>query len=153
MQTAFFLTLIFPPPASGAEVVAFLHRTCTGRTADTRKSAVVQSIVGYIIFFDILLHLFKSPEKNRMNLHQLVYLVPLNPVHLFPVLRLVRPNTGYPNLFTGQGPVQGLHLTDAAALLAVIDRFIKAIRTLGSYELPRQGEDGIVNLYGAVIAT
>ena len=44
MQAAFFFAGIFPPPAAGSEVFAWLNRSGTWGTANTYKTLLVQGV-------------------------------------------------------------------------------------------------------------
>src|SRR4051812_7372623 len=96
MQTAFFFRLIFPPPAAGPKVFTFLYRPCARHTANAWEAPVMQGIVRYIILFNIGLYLVKRPIKNRVELHQLVYLIPFCILHKLAIGRLLCTYTGYP---------------------------------------------------------
>jgi hypothetical protein len=61
MQAAFLLFLIFPPPASGSDVLTFLHRPRTARAPDTNEPLGMQRIHINIVFFNIFPYLNEFP--------------------------------------------------------------------------------------------
>ena len=46
MQPTFLIGLVLPPPAACTEVFAFLDSTCTGGTANTGVTLVMQWVIG-----------------------------------------------------------------------------------------------------------
>ena len=97
MQTAFFLGVVFPPPATGAEVFALLNGAGAGLATNAHKAPVMERIVGYIVVFYILLYFFKRPVHQWVEFEEVVRLVPFELSHGLTVGRLVSADTRNPN--------------------------------------------------------
>ena len=70
MQATFFFIRRFPPPAAGAHIFAGLNRARAGRTADTRKTAVVQHVVRHAVGTDVNLKIIQRPVDQRVEFGQ-----------------------------------------------------------------------------------
>ena len=78
METAFFFTIVFPPPSSRTEILTGPHRPGTGRTADAHKSFIMQGIVGDIVLIDIIPDYCGIPMQQRVVFDHLVDAVPFD---------------------------------------------------------------------------
>ena len=58
VQTAFFFTLVFPPPSSSPKIFACLYCSGTWGTSYTRETLIVQGIVNNVVFFNVCFHIF-----------------------------------------------------------------------------------------------
>src|SRR5262245_15718480 len=80
-----FLFARLPPPASGAAVFAGLHSSRAWRTADAGISAVVKSIVGNAIRFDVRPDVVGRPLEQRIEFQQAVRVIPAFGLKVLPI--------------------------------------------------------------------
>jgi hypothetical protein len=100
MQSTLFFTLIFPPPPARSEVFSRSNRSCTRLAPDAWKSFIMQWVVGDIVLFQKMLYLRQCPMKQGMDFDDLIALIPLDEIHIFPIWRLLRSNPGNPYIVT-----------------------------------------------------
>ena len=91
MQTAFFFSCVFPPPAAGPEIFTRPYCACTRGASYAYKTAVVQRIVRHIIIVDVFFYLFGCPVQDGIVLDDLVGFIPLNYAEIVAVGRMFGP--------------------------------------------------------------
>jgi hypothetical protein len=104
VKAAFFLAVIFPPPAPRPEIFSLFYRACTGRTTDTYKTTVVQRVVRNIICIDVFAYLFCCPVKQWIVFDDLVNRIPFQLLSNPWRNRMLGPQTRYPHCISGQAP-------------------------------------------------
>src|SRR5438552_2156601 len=70
VQAALALRCLFPPPASGALVLAGARRTGARLAADRNEAAVVQLVVRHVLFADMAPDVGERPAGQRVALQQ-----------------------------------------------------------------------------------
>src|SRR5690242_19194744 len=97
MQAAFFFSIVFPPPAAGAEIFSRPDGSRTWSAADANKSTVVQNVVGNVVFVDIVFYFFCCPMQQWVIFDDLVCFVPFNLCHVVTIARMFSADPGYPD--------------------------------------------------------
>ena len=152
MQSAFLLFRRFPPPATGADILAGLHGARARRAADARVVLVVQLVVGHLVGAQIDPHLALAPVGQRAELDEVVGLVVSLGLQAAARRRLGFAQAGDPGLLAGQHTLQRLDLAGVAAGLARLDRVVEAVDALPGDRLRQQIVARIDNLDAATIA-
>src|SRR6476660_4717819 len=109
MQSALFFICIFPPPSAGTEIFAWPDGTCAWRTTNTYKAAVMERVIGNIVFVYIVFYLLGGPMKDGVVLDHLVHFVPLKHCEVAAGRGMFGAQTGDPHRVTSQRPLQRLH--------------------------------------------
>src|SRR5690349_17794021 len=115
---------MLPPPAACPFVFAGLNRSGTRRATDAWIPAIVQRVIRHVALADVLPHFVVRPLDERIYFDEIVRLVPFDLVHGCACDRLLATQSRDPRIETGQRAPQRLHLANAAAQLAILDRMI-----------------------------
>src|SRR5213082_878996 len=111
-----------PPPAPGALVLTRLRRSRAGRAADGCVAAVVQRVVGHLVFADVIPDLVLGPQRQRRDLaHARVLRIRRYDLRLRTRRRLLPAQTRDPGVVSPQRPRQRARLAHLAALAAELD--------------------------------
>src|SRR6266568_3369994 len=125
MQPALARFLLFPPPASGAHVLARNRWTCAGRAADRAVALVVERVVRNITGANDRPHLVLAPVGERVELHDAVRRVVFLQLELGAGDGLVAALAGDPGFLAFERARKRLHLSDMAAALAQLHAFVE----------------------------
>src|SRR4051812_27459974 len=90
MQTAFFVTLILPPPATGAFILVRLDRAGAGGTANTGITPIMEGVIRQIVGLDVVPDIGSLPIHQRADLDAFG-LVEDEEFHIRSRLRLFAP--------------------------------------------------------------
>src|SRR5262249_46379483 len=121
VQSALLRFRVLPPPAAGADVLAGLDRARAGGATQARIAAGVEGVVGHAVLPHVLPRLAPRPARERVDLHDAaVAVVDLDRGQHRARDRLLAAEAGGPGLEGGERAVEGLHLADAAAELALL---------------------------------
>src|SRR5262249_60970773 len=70
VETALLHGLLFPPPATGALVLARVGRASARLTADRHEAAIVERVVRHVVLADVRPHLLRPPVGERVELDE-----------------------------------------------------------------------------------
>src|SRR5688572_17772934 len=121
VQAALALRGFFPPPARRSLVLTRPDWPRAGLATDRYEAMIVQLVVGHALRADVIPHLRRRPERQRVQLHQrrpvfpLEARVELDHRHLAARRRaLIAALPRGPRRKLSERPSQGLYLADAA---------------------------------------
>lgn len=140
---AAFSGRLFPPPASGAGVLAHPHRPGAGRAANGGKAAIVQRVVGDLERPDLQRHRLGSPVEQRVGLEQAARGVPCDERYVGPRAGLADAQAGNPARRAVQRPRERCDLAHAAACLARGPAVIEAVRSLCDVQRLQRSRVGV----------
>ena len=132
-----------PPPAPGTHILTRLNGACTGFATDTGVASIMQLVIRDMMLLDIVPHLLFRPRDERIDLDELVYLVPLDHLHVLARHTLLSAQTSYPGIKAQKGTSQWLQLAYLTATMATLYGVVEEIDALFSYHalhLPVVGE-------------
>src|SRR5882672_5473776 len=130
MQPALFRVGTFPPPASGADVLAGPDCAGTGFAADRGVAAIVQRVVRHTTLSDAGPDLGPAPVGKRVEFRDAVHRVALAQWQFVPGHRLRTAQSRDPGVPAGKRPRQRLDLADIAAALAQIDALVESVQAV-----------------------
>src|SRR5579863_5531886 len=131
MDAALLVVRVLPPPAAGARVLAGLDRAGAGRAADRREALVVQRVHRHAVLLGVGAHLLHGPGDEGVYLRDpVVRGVDLDLGALGARHRLPAAQAREPGVEVGERAAERLHLSDAAALVAVVERIAEAVEAL-----------------------
>lgn len=103
VKAALFMFRIFPPPASGTDILAGSYGTGTGLAPDTGEALIVQWIVGYPVSFNIVLKFFFAPVEQGIEFDKAEFGIPLYHPYLLTGDGLVAPKPADPDIKPPKG--------------------------------------------------
>lgn len=130
VQAALAMVGRLPPPAAGAHVLAGLDGTGAWFAADARVALVVELVVGHVVLLDVVPHLLLGPRDERVDLDELVHLVPFDDLHVMAGDALVTAQAADPCVQTLKGTSQRFQLADLAAAVAALDAVVEEVDAL-----------------------
>src|SRR6266496_1748268 len=137
MQPALARFLLFPPPASGARVLAGDRGARAGRAADRAVALVVERVVRNIAGADRGPDLVLAPVGERVELHHAVRRVVFLQLELGAGDGLLAAPTGDPGFLAFERARKRLDLSDMAAALAQLHAFVEGVAAEIGY-VPRR---------------
>src|SRR5687767_7819772 len=96
MEAALLGSLVFPPPAAGAEVFTHGDGPSAGLAADAGHELVVQRVVGHAVRGDVVPHVVPAPVGQGAELDAAL-VVELAEGHLAAVVALLATQPGHPS--------------------------------------------------------
>src|SRR5450432_899480 len=129
MQSAFFPVRIFPPPPARTKIFSRTNRTGARLAANAHKTTVVQNIIGYVVFRNILENLFLFPMQQGIVFIELSCFIPFQQIQLIAIGGMFSPYTRYPDFLTRQSAFQWFNFAYKTAGFPVFYGFIKSIGT------------------------
>src|SRR5208337_4182921 len=130
MQAAFFLGLVFPPPAAGAFRLARRDGAGAGRAADRDKAFLVQNVDWNFVFRAEIRDVLARKIEQWARLDQAASLVNFDEARAGSMRRLIGAQSGDPDFRAGQRASQRLDLARSATRFARFERVVKSIDAL-----------------------
>ena len=81
MQAAFLGFRVFPPPASGADILTIVYRAGAGGATDAGIAFVMQCVVRHIELFDVVPHILLGPIHQGIKFRHVVKIIPFLVLH------------------------------------------------------------------------
>src|SRR6476659_6804498 len=100
VQAACLLSLLLPPPASGALMLIGADGAGAGRAADRGEAAVMQRVVGNVFTRDKLDDALARPVEQRIDLDQIARAIMLGEMRVRAFDRLFDAQAGDPSIGT-----------------------------------------------------
>src|SRR5687767_4251304 len=69
METTFLVGRVLPPPSSRSRIFTRRNRPRARRASDAGISSIMQFVIGYIIFLDVVPDLLKTPVSQGVDLY------------------------------------------------------------------------------------
>src|SRR5262249_1873483 len=130
MQTAFFRTGAFPPPAAGPNGLSGRNRARAGGATDARIAAVVQGVIRHLACANIGPDFLSAPVGERVEFQEPVFSVIGLDRKIVAGNGLRAPQSGDPRPLSGERPAQRLALSHCTAGPAQPDARAESVHTV-----------------------
>ena len=136
-----------PPPAPGTHILTRLNGACTGFATDTGVASIMQLVIRDMMLLDIVPDLLLRPRDERIDLDELVYLVPLHDLHVLAGDTLLTSQATDPGIEALEGTVERFELANLAATVATLYAVVEEVDALFAHHALHLAVVGEEHLY------
>jgi len=156
MQAALLRAGLFPPPASGTEILPGFDSASAWCTPDAGVATIVKRVIRNVVLFNVCPHVIQCPVQQWAEFVKAVAFIPFLNLQRLPGIGLFPPESGNPRLFPGQSAGEWNDFPDIAALFSLRHAAVKPVcavqrhpfldhRGIGAVDLDRD-RVGVPNL-------